>query len=618
MLVCASGCALTEHPWWGHVLLPEQQTISVRDPARLPAMPMPTLPAPRTVSNPDPKRGEWQLSLNEAIQIALVNARVVRVLTGIAAASSGRTIYDAAITNTSIDQQQARFDPVVDHTSRWSHTETPDGTFDPFNPSLVRILGSRADAYRADSRLSQTNVLGGQWALNWVENPVGIARDITTFPAALNPVNRNFLEMSYTQPFLQGGGFVVNTAPIVLARIDTERSFFQYKDSVQELVRGVIEAYWNLVQARTDVWARQIQLDTAEEAFKRDQARLNAGFADARNVAQSRVTYQQFRANLIASRATVLAREGAMRNLLGLPPEDERQIVPISAPASERFRPDWDEIVRLAEQRRPDIVELKLILEADQIRLVQSENLALPRLDVVSAYRWNGLSGEKANGDRISSNVGQFTDWSVGVNFSVPLGLRSGRAQVRQQALLIARDRANLEQGLHATVHSLAITVRELDSAFEQYLVYKEVRQAALQNLRVQIAQYQQRGEIYLNVLQALNDWGNAVLFEAQSLISYNIALATLEQQTGTILETHGLVFHEERFQAAGPLGVCGHERDYPSALPATARPTRYPPTDEPGENAFDLKKPDLRGTGPKDTLPPPRRLPDKLPDLPS
>jgi hypothetical protein len=26
------------------------------------------------------------------------------------------------------------------------------------------------------------------------------------------------------------------------------------------MVRGVIEAYWNLVQARVDVWARKIQV----------------------------------------------------------------------------------------------------------------------------------------------------------------------------------------------------------------------------------------------------------------------------------------------------------------------------------------------------------------------
>ena len=57
-------------------------------------------------------------------------------------------------------------------------------------------------------------------------------------------------------------------APIVIARIDTERSYFQFKDATQELVRGTIEAYWNLVFARLALWATEIQFEQADEAYK--------------------------------------------------------------------------------------------------------------------------------------------------------------------------------------------------------------------------------------------------------------------------------------------------------------------------------------------------------------
>src|SRR5712691_5652960 len=115
------------------------------------------------------------------------------------------------------------------------------------------------------------------------------------------------------------------------------------------------------------------------------------------------------------------------------------------------------------------------------------------------------------NGEPLSTRPGQFTDWTLGVNFSVPLGLRQGRAEARQQKLLIVRDRANLEQGVHAAVAQLASTVRDLDSAYEQYLALKETRVAADINLRVQSEKFRAGQTIYLNVLQALNDWGSAV-----------------------------------------------------------------------------------------------------------
>jgi outer membrane protein TolC len=604
------GCALT--PWetcekvGENIILPEQRSIDYREPEQFPAAHVtPSLP-PRTVSDPRPDTPEWQLSLDEAIRIALENAQVVRVLAGTTATASGRTIYDAAITNTTIDQAQAVFDPVLKWDNLWNRLNTPMAELDPKDPTRSFITSTPTDTYKSDFSLSKTNVLGGQWSLDWTETNTRFAAP-GLFP--LNPDNPSAVTLSYTQPLLQGAGFQVNTAPIVIARLNTEESFFQFKDSVQELVRGVIEAYWSLVEARLVAWAREIQVQQSKEAFDLADARFKTGFADVAPKDQAEVTYNQFRANLIAAKADVLAREGALRNLLYLPPEDGRQIIPTSMPASQKLPHNWDELVRLAEQRRPDIIELKIVTEADQVRLVQARNQALPKLDATALYRWNGLSGEMPNEEHLSTHAGQFTDWSVGINFSVPLGLRQGRAQVRQQELLIARDQANVEQEVHLAVHQLASTVRDLDNAYEQYQVYKQSRPAAEENLRAQNEKFRtggQRDFSYLNVLQALNDWGTVVSSEAQQLLTYNITLAALERETGTILETHGLVFYEERFRAAGPLGILGHGRMYPSAIVPAGSPERYPGTGKPAENAFDLTNPAPREEKPPEILPPP------------
>jgi outer membrane protein TolC len=604
------GCAVPQE-LAQNFILPEQRTIKYRDPAQFKSAPIPANVPPRTVTNPRPETPEWPLSLDEAIRIALENAQVVRTLAGTTAVSSGQTIYDTAITNTTIDQEQARFDLVVKQNNLFSRTNTPLASFDPADLTRSIITSTPTDAYSSDFGLNKTNMLGGQWGLKWTENPTRFTggsafAQTSQFPGGafaggsafpLNPQDPSKVELSYTQPLLQGGGFLVNTAPIVIARLNTELSFFQYKDSVQELVRSVAEAYWNLVQARTDLWARKIQVQQSEESYNREKARLKSGLADLKDVAQSRVTYNQFVANRIAAEANVLTREGALRNLLVLPPSDARNLVPVSPPTSQRLRPDWQALVRLAEQRRPDIIELKIILEADQVRLAQAENQALPQLDATALYRFNGLSGTMPNGDSLSTSPGQFTDWTLGINFSVPLGLRKGRAQVRQQKLLIAKDRVNVQQGLHAAIHELASALRDLDSAYEQYLAYKETREAARVNLLVQTEQFRAGRAIFLNVLQALNDWGNAVSSEAQALLSYNVVLAALERRTGTILETHGLVFAEERFRAAGPLGIFGHGRLYPEALIPVGSPQRYPGSGEASENSFDLRNPATRGT---------------------
>ena len=146
-----------------------------------------------------------------------------------------------------------------------------------------------------------------------------------------------------------------------------------------------------------------------------------------------------------------------------------------------------------------------------------------------------------------------------------------------EQDLIILRDRANLDQGLHAAGHDLAATTRSIESNFEQYDAYRATRAAALTNLLVQIGENKAGRGIYLNVLQALNDWGAAITSEARTLIDYNVLLANLERQTGTILETHGLVFVEERFGAAGPLCLPGHERMYSQDFKPIGRTDKVP-----------------------------------------
>ena len=93
----------------------------------------------------------------------------------------------------------------------------------------------------------------------------------------------------------------------------------------------------------------------------------------------------------------------------------------------------------------------------------------------------------------------------------------------------------------------------------------------------------------FLNFLQGVTDWGNAVASEAQALTSYNTELAALERQTGTILETHGVRFVEEQFASIGTHGRCFEDECYPRDLRPQENQPRYDDSGKPAEEAFDL-----------------------------
>lgn len=584
-LVLCNGCL-----YGPAAILPEQRTLSIRETPEMPRAQIPDIPPPPTVTDPQTDAKDRNLSLDEAIHIALVNTKVVRVLAGNTPVASGQTIYDAAISNTIIDQEQARFDPVLTVDNIFDRRETPFAEFAPLPPK-VRITGFRKDTYNLNAELSKTMLHGGTASVRVTDQLSRFTPGV--FP--LNPENRYDVTLSLTQPLLQGAGVPANMAPIVIARINTERSYYQFKDSMQGLVRGVVDAYWQVIFARTDVWAREQQVQQGTAALERADARWKKGFGSAGEVAQTRSALANFKANLIAAQANLLQREAVLRNLLGLPPSDHCRLVPVTPPTLNRIEPNWQEIVRLAEQNRPDLIELKLLIEGDQQFLIQARNQALPRADLISFYRWNGLNGTTPNGTDITTQGGEFTDWTLGMSFNMPLGRRGTRAVLRQQELILARDYANLDQGLHSAAHDLAFNIRDLSQYYEQYKSFKEARIAARINYDQQLADFQKGRGIFLNVLQALTDWGNSVSAEAQSVALYNTQLANLERATGTILETHGVQFYEERFAPKTPLCFC--QPPYPYSVPPGPNVNRYPALTEPAERSiFELQGPIILG----------------------
>jgi outer membrane protein TolC len=617
LVVCAlvaSGVARSAHAQGIRgIVFPEQRRMEIRDPSRLPKARLPDVPTPPTVSEPGPDREPLLLSLDDVIGTALENSEVVRVLTGAGATSSGSTIYDPAITNTQIDQARARFDPSLQLQNDFDRTETPgavDFRQNPADPPDVRIEGDRIGQYNMGLGLSKTTTTGGTASLGVRTNPLRS----TAQGLPLNPQTRSSVDLSFSQPLLQGAGRGANLAPIELARIDTERSFYQLKDSVQQLVRGVIEAYWALVFARVDVWAREQQVKQGEEDFVRIKAEEKVGRADGIDVAQVESATAGFEARLVTAKANLLRREAALRNILGLPPSDPRRIIPVTPPSQDWIDVDWQTVLRTAEQYRPDLIERKLLLEADRQELLLARNQALPRVDARALYRWDALEGRTPDRTWMASGPGQFPGWQFGLDVSVPLGLRQSRAALRQRELLLMRDRANLEQALHNATHLLAENYRNLAQYYQEYQAFTKTRDAALINLMGQSAIWKRGlGVIYLNVLQARTSWGDAVDAEAQSLLQYNTELANLQQQMGTILEAHGIGFLEERYCSTGPTGRLFAGRWYPKDRRPGPNQEQYERTSEPAEHAFDLEEPVI--PRPRDLgkpLPPIRR-----PDLP-
>jgi len=510
---------------------------------------VPELEPPRTPSRPEAPHLE-QLTLEDAVRHALLNSTVVRATLGVRPGSTGSTRYDQAIAETNVQTAEAVFDPQFFVNMFWTRTDEPTGvTFGPGIP-----VPNERDQATFTSSLTKRLVTGGTVNVQYITSYLFFPRG--AFFGGLNPQYRTSVEFSLTQPLLRNGGVDFNRAPIIVARLQSDQSYWQWKQNLLALVRSVETAYWNLYAAHVALRAIERVIPLAAEVVRVEEARLETGQAIPADVAQAETTLAQLRQQRERALATVLQREAELRNLLGLPPNDDRRIVPADRPPQAPVELDWQAAVAAAVEHRPDIARQRLAVRIAELQMTIAQNALEPQLDLRALWRINGL-GQKLDDaiDLLTDN--DFHDWELGFTFSFPVGFREASARWRQARLGYSRQVALLNESVHQAVHEVADLVREAETLYAEYLAARSRQEAAarwvdgararFENPVAQVPGQQSAYLIALQVyLQALQSWANATSEAARLLAQYHITLARLEEAKGTLLELYNIRTAEE------------------------------------------------------------------------
>lgn len=571
----------------------EREDTEVRQAAFFSDLPtqLPQIDRPRTPDSPEALE-PWPLTLQEAIQIGMDNSEVIRVIaqgaqgipvsgfepvplnTGAGGALGTGTltsVYDPAIQETQIAGALAAFDAQFSTRIFYEKRENivnnviQAGSFDTDTriPALTRQSGAPQGAPSFEARLQKRGATGSTFAVvnqidyNYANSP------FQTFPSAYN--TRTFLQLS--QPLLGGNatngpsGLEANRAPIVIARLNADLSVWRFKAEVMAMVRSIEQQYWALAQQQVQYWSRQQAVRLGESIYEQESIKEQVGTGSGPNVAEADQNLRQFQLELVQATTELLNTERQLRNILGLPPADNRRIVPVTAPQEARLEPEWETSLAQMISYQPDIVQQQLLVRVAELQLLVQRNQLLPALNLDVLYQFNGFgqslddsfavmtgrsilaidpvisSQQQAAGLNASpSYYKNFTNWQVGFTFSMPIGFRAELASTRQAQYALLRQRAFLQQTVHQSVHSLARFFNEVDSQFKLLKYAGLAREAAERRLAAQRTFFE-IGTINIDrYLDAVNRWANAVALEAQYKTSYNTSIAALEEAKGTLL----------------------------------------------------------------------------------
>lgn len=583
MLLLAAGCR-PQQPFYFHedgdlshyvgvateIEFPDVETASLADVDRA--------ARPLTLQNSEPKE-MWNLPLQEAMHIALANAKVIKNLGGVAFGPTGAqgepsallqqaaaapTVYDPALAESDprfgVEGVLAAFDTQFTTNVFWDKIDTPTNVrsgsvFEDFRPSVLQ-----QDLGTFQAQLAKTAATGATFALThnvrYEWSNVGIRQ----FPSDW----QTNIEAEFRQPLLQGFGTQFNRIAgpgsipgfyngVMIARLRTDIALTEFEEAVRNLARDVERAYWELYYAYRRLDAVVAGRDSSLQTWRQVYAKYVVGArgGGAQDEAQARQQYFLFRSAVEEALSSLYRTENNLRYIMGLAATDGRLIRPADEPTTADVDFDWFEIHCEALVRSVELRRQKWVVKQRELELIAAKNYLLPRLDAVGQYRWLGLGDELIDPDNDESNAygsmtgGDFQEWRLGLELRVPLGFRREMAGVRNAQLNLSRERAVLQEQELELSHQMASAVRELEDSYQLTQTNFNRRMAAKKEVDAVAAAYEQ-GTVTLDLLllaqqrlaEAENDY-------YRSLIDYNQAIAGVHFRKGSLLEYNDVYLAE-------------------------------------------------------------------------
>lgn len=515
----AAAALLALTPFWSGAALATGESTRVTVP----------IESGKRQAQPLPEGAQIELSLSQAIELALRNALDLDV----ASLSYQRSGFG-------IGAASGMFDPSVTAGVSTSRRETP---------TTSSFQAPASESQRFELGIGGLTELGTEYSLGFN----GVRSDSPTRTAIpgyveINPTFSSGLTASVTQPILRGFGRDVNTRLVVQSRLAQDSSAWDFVASVQTAVQLVENAYWDLVYALANLDSKKEALERAIDFNRITKIKIDVGALAPIEVVQTEVTIAQREQEIILAEGQIGDAQDRLKRLLNVTDLSawNRPIVPTDAPSEERIEIDVEAGIRSALEVRPEVKQALVNIESRKISLVYNRNELKPRLDARGTY---GLAGVGFNNDAVKdgssysdaySQIGSwdYPNWSVGLNFSVPLRNRTARANAAIAATDLELARTNLallKQNLALEVRTAA---RNVDTARRSVAAAKKARELADRNLDAERKKFDNGMTTSFTVAQVQNDLTTARSNELLAIAGYLKAMVSWHRAIGDLLPT--------------------------------------------------------------------------------
>lgn len=472
------------------------------------------------------------MSIGDLFSRALANSNQIKVFSDL-----------PLIRDTAISEAEGRFDPRFFAEGEYRSLSEPVG-------STLQTGGAnrfREDEFSVRAGAKQQIITGGEVTLS---QRLGYTDSNSNYFIPDDQAAAE-LQLSIRQPLLQGFGIDYTMAAVRIATIDRNIAVAEFQRQIEQHLLEVVRNYWTLYYLRANLLQQQRLVAETANVLGALRARASIDVLPS-DIAQANAALAKQKAQLVRIRSGIDDAEARLATLLsdGALAASGTEIVPSQEPITAFVGSALEDVGALAIENRPEVRQVVGQLQAAALRRDVAEEDLLPTLDLIARTYVSGLSGDYDTGRAFGSQFDEGRpSWAVGFYFEIPLDNTIDEAVYTRRRLELRQLENQVRTTTETVLLEAQVAVREVRTAYNEMLANKDAMEAAdreVRSLRARgLGGGSESGSAYLNtLLDSLEERAAAEDAYIRSVVSYNVALFTVERAAGTLLSVRDISAH--------------------------------------------------------------------------
>ena len=466
--------------------------------------------------------------------------------------------------------------------------------FDPSisaSASLTQLDYPRSDAFNTGSNLYTSHSLSGSggytqgFATGTVFNATFTSTRLneTSTRLNLNPFTTGALNVTLTQPLLQGFGIGMNKRFIHIAANESHIAQDVFAQQLISTISDTIRVYWDLVSLQGDLQVKRESLEAAERLYRDTQHEVEQGTQAPVDLTSAMAQVASNRQAYINEQGMVLQQELLLKEVLTrkgisdptLAAASIEAITPIRSPDSDTFEP-LGSLIEKAMRERPDLALAKKQEENTKLSLKGSRNALLPEFNVVASMQNNGGTGKEVTpvpipgeaavvpppilvggyGSMLSQVFNRdFPDYSVGAQLNIPIRNRIAKADVVRDELQYRQSEVRVQQLYSEVRLQVGNAFIAVQQARESYGAAVEARKLQEEALDVEHDKFEAGVATAYEFIQYQSSLAEAKSAEVTALGVFAKAKAALQRAVGSTLVDNNVILDDAYVNRASRAG---------------------------------------------------------------